>query len=270
MSPKFLRVAPLAALFALAACGDDPVSADDRAAELVTADVAASAGEAIANDVLLLVSAEHDAMGGMPMSPGADTPNPPERCTRRQDGAFECSDRAQGSMSWTHTFWFYDGETLQDGYDALTTDSIVTLTTVTGSHSRGGYSAQFSHERNATLSGLDGEETQRTWNGAGSTQRAESFTGPRGTRQYQMASQDSVKNVVVALPRETNPYPVSGQIVHRVQANGSFSGAAGDGSRSFSRRVQVTFNGTAIVPLLVNDVECELNLEARTVTCPTA
>lgn len=260
---------PALLFFAMTACGDDPLSADDRAAALASDDVATSTGEAIATDVALLLSAEVDAIGvgGAPMmSLTAETA--PSGCTQQSDGRFTCSSRTQGDVTWSRTFTFYDGTTVQDGYDPVTTDSIVFETSVTGSASRGGYTAEFSRERHATLSGLDGEETQRTWNGAGASSRSETWTGDRGTRTYVVTSSDSVRNVVLNLPRAENPWPASGVVVHRVEMLATFSGAAGEGSREFSRRVQVTFNGTSVVPLLINDRECELNLATRQVSCP--
>ena len=269
MFSTFLRRSvPALAIVALAACGDDPVSAD-QVTLLASEDVAASSGEAIALDLAVMLGAEADALGA-PAGPGLSfmAVTPPAGCTQQEDGGFSCPNRAEGTVTWSRLFYFYDGTTVQDGYDALTTDSIVFITAVTGTASRGGYTADFARDRHITLSGLDGTETQRTWNGFGSGSRSETWTGERGTRTYDVISMDSVQNVVVNLPRTSNPYPASGSMIHRVEVEATFSGTAGDGSRTFSRRVQVTFNGTASVPLTINDRSCTLNLATRQVTCP--
>lgn len=270
-APMFRTMLTLTAVAALAACSDS--TAPDAAARdaTVTADMAVSSGEAVANDLGLLGSAERDLLGAgadAPRSASLDVNRIPSGCTQQQNGSYTCTAGSSGTVTWSRTFTFYDASgAVMAGYDPALTASINFQSTVTGTASRPGHSAQFSHSRNVTLSGLAGEETSRTWNGVGEGTRSETWTGERGTRTYSIASKDTVTDVVVNLPRSANPYPASGTIVRRVEGTASFSGENGEGTRSFERRVQVTFNGTATVPLQINDRSCTLNLDTRQVSC---
>lgn len=257
------------AIVALGACSDDPTAPLDQEIEsTATTDVASSEGNMIVGDMFLLIGAEATAVGvpaGAAMEFSAVTP--PSGCTQGEDGGFVCPTHTTENATWNRTFFFYDGTTIQDGYDAATTDSIKFITSGSGTITRDGYSATFSRNRTAVLSGLDGQETSRTWNAIGAGTRTETWTGDRGTRTYDVESQDTVTNLVMNLPRSSNPYPASGSIVHRAEIHVEFSGARGTGTRDFVRRVQVTFNGTSTAALNINGRNCTLNLETRAVSC---
>ena len=253
-----------------AGCSDATAIEDrDQVSVQATEDLAASAGESIALNLGIFMSAETDALGLAGAAPEmAFQGRIPPGCTRQTDGSYTCTASRHGNVDFTRSYTFFDASgAIQEGYDALTTASIHFLTTMSGSGSRDGHTFQFSNEHDMTLSGLAGTETERLWNGTGSGARTETWTGERGTRTYSVESSDTTNAVRFLLPRSENPYPASGSIIHRMAATSTFDGINGSGTRSFQRRTVVTFNGTSIAALTINDRECTLDLSTRRVSC---
>jgi hypothetical protein len=103
-----------------------------------------------------------------------------------------------------------------------------------------------------TVSGLQGDEQTRTWNGTGSSSTSRSrHTQDGQARTYNMDESVSVQNVVV--PHRNNdtrdPWPLSGSITRTV----AVQILDGDGNvlRELTRTVVITFNGTQFVTLTV-------------------
>lgn len=258
------------ALMVATACSDSTAANPRVTDNEATADLAITAGDAIATDIGLLIAGEAD---GMTFTTGTRRGDAETRgttgCTP-SGGRRVCSGTSNGTLTQTRSFAFYDANgTIQPNFDPVTTASINFQTTLSGTVTRPGFTATISRERNMTLRGLAGAETERTWNGTGAGTESSTATGERGTRTYLGTSKDTTTNVVFKLPRADNPWPQSGTIVHRMDATATFEGAQ-SGSRSFTRRAMVTFNGTAVVSLQVGERNCSLNLATKAVTCPAA
>ncbi len=269
-SPSFSRVLSAACLaIALAACSDSnapaPAVSDDQA----TADLAISAAEGIATDVSFLVGGAFDGMSlGRTAGTAGATPAGPNDCPLGADGRHTCTTTTENGLTHTRSFAFYDAaNALQPRFDSVTTASINFQMSLSGTITREHMTATIARERNNTLSGLAGAETQRTWNGTGSSSHNSTTMGERGTRTYVTTSKDTTTNVVFALPRPENPWPKSGTIVHNMSSTATFDGVQ-SGTRTVTRRALVTFNGTSSVPLLIGDRACTLNLETKSVSCP--
>lgn len=264
------RAAALALVVLTAACSDTTALEDrDPVSVQATEDLAASAGDAIALNLGILLGAEVDALGPVGPVPNlAIAGRIPPGCTQGADGAFVCTGSRTGNVDWTRSYTFFDAAgAVQNGYDAATTASILFLTSMSGSMSREGHTAEFSNEHEMTLSGLAGTETERVWNGTGAGSRTETMTGERGTRTYAVTSSDTTNAVRFLLPRAEHPYPASGSIIHRIDATSTFDGVNGTGTRSFARRTVVTFDGSSIAAMTINDRACTLNLATRRVAC---
>lgn len=252
---------------ALVACSDPQAPRPSVTEDEITLDLAASAGEAIATDIGLLIGGELDGMTFTGPSAELTGPRGPGGCEREADGRRRCAGGVEGSLTHERTFSFYDAAgTLQANFDALTTASINMQMTVSGTVTRERSTATVLRERDVTLSGLAGEETERIWNGTGAGSHNSVHSGERGTRTQEMSSNDTTTNVVFALPREENRWPKSGTIVNNMSATITFTGARSE-TKNISRRAMVTFNGTSVVPLQVGTKSCTLNLETRQVTC---
>ena len=150
-------------------------------------------------------------------------------------------------------------------YDSLATEWIEYKSQSDGEIGDGTAVSGMTHRTGEqTLSGLLGRETTRAWDGAGVSADTTSYHDASGTRRYAGVQLDSVKKVIYAQPRRPGSYPLSGQIV-RV-ANYLVT-AVGDESetRSVSRTVVTTFNGTSAVPIRLGTVSCTLHLDTRAV-----
>lgn len=247
---------------ALAACNDATIPAlvDDQQ---LTQDVAATSGDAIATEVGTLLGNEVNAA----------LPGP-----RPSFSLF--GDPADLVVNRTRTC--YDGTQVQTQCDPITTDSVVLTLTIDGSFTRQHTGPRGTetmtravHQaRRHVISGLDGQETSRTHNGAGAGNDTTQFTatanegGASHSRTVTESSLDSVQNIVFNLPHATNPWPVSGSIVRRV--TGQVTATSGDRTetRSFSLRVSVTFpaDNQGNVTIQINERTCTLNLVTRTIT----
>lgn len=271
---SFSRRIGVAAVVAFAAACSDSASPTNQVSDSqATADLAISAGNAIATDVGLLVGGETLGMG-ITFSAARDHGSAgllaiPAGCTQGTDGRYTCTTTTANGLTLTRSFAFYDvAGVIQDRFDATTTASINFQNSISGTVTHDGGTGTISRQRDMTLSGLAGAETQRTWNGTGTGTRNFTHTGDRGTRTYAETSNDTTSAVVFNVPRADNPWPQSGTVVHNMTATATVEGTDHSGSRTFSRRAVVTFNGTANVPLQVGTRSCTLNLETKHVTCP--
>ena len=269
-SHSFLRLIAVACVAgALGACSDANAPEPAVPDEVVTTDLALSAGDAIAADVGFLIGGELDGMSiGGPAAGLRSETEPRLTCTLGSDGRHVCTGTTPNGLSITRSFAFYDAaNVIQPRFDHLTTASINFQLSVSGTLTRDNHTATISRTRDQTLSGLAGTETQRTWNGTGRSSHNGTATGDRGTRTYAMTSNDTTTNVVFALPRSEHPWPQSGSIIHNMTSTATLNGAQ-TSTRTVTRRAQVTFNGTSTVPLQIGDRTCTLNLETRAVSCP--
>lgn len=262
-------------LLAIAACSDDDgvaaPSAVDNAA--INQDVAAATGANIAGDIVAYAADESAVSAGFAGAgaPGAGT------CTR-SGNTVTCTGARDGNLTITRTATFFDaaGATQAD-YDAATTARIDIAAQVTGSYEGPQYRATLQRIRSVSITGLAGAETQRTRNGTGTATVQSTFTGTNVTRTHRMDVADTTANLVWAVnPR--GQYPLSGTVTRNAVVRTTITGDR-SGSFTATRRVQVTFNGTAQVPLVVQAVTrrgttieatCQLDLSTRTVSCNAA
>ena len=141
------------------------------------------------------------------------------------------------------------GGQAQSAYDAATTASANFKSTMSGSISRDGWSATIARERDMTVTGLEGAETQHTINGVGSSTESRSQHTDGGVRSYTMTSVATFTNVVIPFPRTRGAWPLSGTITREVSAT-----REGDqGTQSRQRTATTTFNGTRFATLVVGD-----------------
>ena len=234
---KLTRIGSLALLttIALAACNDaSGPSAEDLALNEAVAVVAADAAIEDVKQMFFALPAE-PALGA-----SYDAAAPPRNFSR--------------------TVTFYDvGGTVMDAYNAETTASINIVIEMSGEVARDGWTATVARSRDLTVSGLEGAETSRTWNGTGSgTVSGSRHIDQHGDRSYEMSSSVAIDAVVRGLPREANPWPLSGTITRNI----TVTITTADGVVTRERTAVLTFNGTQFAILLVNGEEYEVDLGA--------
>jgi len=174
---------------------------------------------------------------------------PPGGCPwNSTTGWHECEPRTVGPLTIVRQYAFYNpAGTAQEEYDADQTASIRVQRSVDGSMERqtdrGSVSGEVHHDRDLTVSGLQGDEQRRTWNGTGHSEISRTrLVDDRGSRGYEMEADVQIQNVVV--PHTNNedrdPWPLSGTITSHVVGSVTLNGE----ERTFERTVVITFNGT--------------------------
>ncbi len=172
-----------------------------------------------------------------------------------QDGGAFMQDR-----SGSRTVQFFDAAGVeQAAYDAMTTDSIFMTMEMSQEITRTDWSASVTRTREMSVSGLEGMETTRTVNGTGTEEvhRSRDPVGP-GFRELTMVGSRTMEDVVHAVPLAENPWPLSGTITRVMTVTVTTE----QGTRTHTREVVVTFNGTQFPEMMIDGEPFEVDLAA--------
>lgn len=258
----------------------------------VSSDIAPSAGDAIANDYAFYSAADLtgsgasfainaagarliDPAGGvsasMQVAPRAAAAWISPSCTfDASSGRFSCPPVTKNGQTWSVSYALMDANGVsQSQYDNVTTASINFVVSDTGAVSFTSNGNTFadtvSRHHDRTVSGLAGApDTVHTWNGTGTTAITSVRSG-QITKVYAMTSVDTTTAVRFKQPRDINPYPLSGTVVRDYTVTRTRF-ASDTTRRVATRRVVVTFNGTASVPMTIGADSYVLNLDTHKVT----
>jgi hypothetical protein len=248
-----------AAVIGLAACSKDsaaPASLIDDTQ--VTADVATSAGEAIANDLAGLLANELN--GALPTA----------------GLSFDLFGMRGDSLTTTRTKTCYDAAgAVVANCAPSTTRRIVFHVVMDGFRSGPNVTGRVHRVRDWTLTrtfttAAPPVEVSRTHDGVGSS--ADTLTYANATtnvtRVHNEFSVDSTVGVTFNLPHATNPWPVSGKMIRNVSLHVVVDSPTRHETRDVTKRVEVDYPADAQgnVVLHVNDKTCNLNLVTRAVT----
>jgi hypothetical protein len=238
-------IVSLALLAALAGCSDGGSNlaepASDQLNPQVSTDLVAIAADGVAEEVEIMRAPGFDLRGGFFGAPGAPELGPcgmaKASCTFTRDG-----------LTITRTLTYYDAAGKEmAAYDATQTASVKIASSVKGSVTRetekGSWTAEVDRSRTMTVSGLQGDEQKRTWNGTGSFSVKRTVVRDGNTRNYEIAGTLKVTNVEV--PRANNEakdrWPTGGTIERAMTVKTTDK----DGKPvEFTRKIVVTFNGT--------------------------
>lgn len=167
-----------------------------------------------------------------------------------------------GAFSGTRTVTFYDASGAeQDAYDGLTTAEMHVLLDLEGDMTRGAWSASIQRTRDMTITGLEGEETVRTFNGSGSETVGRSRVLDDGTQAtHDMSGTFTYRDLVVPVPGSDSRWPLSGTI-HRTLEVNAVNGPNGDVSRTLD--VTVTFDGDSTATAVIDGETVEIDLSTR-------
>ncbi len=156
--------------------------------------------------------------------------------------------------------FFEDGVEVA-AYNPATTDSMRVEVLVSGAVVRGNWSASVERTRDLMVTGLEGAETTRIWNGTGSSDVSRSVhNDSTGARSYDFSAEGQIIDVVRGVPRSANPWPLSGSITRTVVVT-IVNGPNGDETRT--RDVTIVFDGTQFAAITVNGETFVLDLAAR-------
>jgi hypothetical protein len=173
-------------------------------------------------------------------------------------GAFDCNTHTRPGLTVTRTCTYKDAAgSVQSAYDPIATASVNLKTTVKGDIVRDKWSAKTDRSSDFTATGLAGNETQATWNGAFNAKTIRvRITDDGTTRSYEITATGTVTNVVIPVPRTPTSWPTSGTITKNVTATKA------DGS-TVTRTVTIVFNGTNIAKVTINGETMDFDLSQR-------
>ncbi len=169
------------------------------------------------------------------------------------------------SRVWTVEFFDSTGAPML-AFNDTTTASVHITATASGVLTTAHGADTVSRTRDLTVSGLLGRNTTRTWNGTGSDTSSAYWADSVATRTANVSAASSLTDLVVTLPRSTNPYPTAGTITRDVTGTATISRDGITKSLTVTRTVTITFNGTEFVPLMVGTQSFTLDLATGEVT----
>jgi hypothetical protein len=144
--------------------------------------------------------------------------------------------------------------------DSLTTNTINTLITATGTSTHGDVTRTVNHTSNRTVGGLAAGSTSRTVDGTSSgtesasgTMRDTAFTSVR-------VAGDTTTGITVPVTTGTPAYPTAGKVIRHMKVTITRGTAAATTS---DRREVITYNGTATATL-------QITQDGTTTTCTIA
>lgn len=255
-----MRCGALTCLVILGACSSD-ITGNDAATPLLNADIAQVAADGTAEDVdVMREPVFFPAMPGF--APGQGDFRPANCPFDAGSGKLVCPTITHGDITITRSYQFWDAQNaVQQAFDALTTAKANVVSSIDGTRSLPNWEATIERDRDMTATGLAGTETQRTWNGTGSshvTRSKHTDSGPE--RSYELECSAVVTNVVVPVPNGGDAWPLSGTITRTCTV--TFVGGPRDG-QTITRTATVTFNGTQTVTMTVGDRTFDLDLKNR-------
>ena len=255
-----IRCGALTCLVMAGACSSD-ITDSDTATPLLNADIAQVAADGTAEDVDVM--REPVFFPSMPgFAPGQGDFRPANCPFDAGSGKLVCPTINHNGITITRSYQFWDAaNAVQQAYDALTTAKANIVSSIDGARTLPNWEATIERDRDMTATGLAGTETQRTWNGTGSSHVTHSrHTEDGPARSYDLECSVVVTNVVVPVPNGTEVWPLSGTITRTCTVE--FVGGPRDG-QSITRTATVTFNGTQTVTMTVGDRTFDLDLKNR-------
>jgi hypothetical protein len=240
----------------LGACSDSDTVGPAENSSTLNLDVAAAVADGVGEDVQTMRELNVGLRFGVMFLSGLPDGRP-NRCPYdASTGWHDCEPvTLLNGLTVDRQYAFYSASGApMENFDADQTASIRAQRTVDGDIERstdhGSLTASVHHSRDFIVSGLQGDEQKRIWNGTGQSEISrDRVSDERGSRSYELSVDVAVVNVEV--PHSNNddkdPWPLSGTITKQVQGTVTVNGE----TRSFERTVVITFDGTQFATVTV-------------------
>jgi hypothetical protein len=201
---------------------------------------------------------------GEPKPAPAPAPAPqPEACAFNADALLYTCTKSEEGKTVVKSYQFLDASGKpMSSFIKGTTEAIHFVVKTDASEVRDNNRSATHSLRDQILSGFLGPN--RIWNGAGSSADTNSHVEGLSSRKYTGSSVDTLKAVTFVDERASHPYPLSGVSVRVVDYTVVSTGQQVE-TTTVHKRVVVTFNGTADVPISLGDYSCTLHLDTHKV-----
>lgn len=203
-------------------------------------------------------------------------PAPPKCVYSSSTGLFVCPAVVEHGLTTVRSYGFLDAQ----GHPMTSrvvgqTASVRYLTTTDGTLVKDANFTSSTHRvRDQTVSGLLG--SSRIWDGTGASADTNTHTEHETVRKYVGTAVDTMRAVTYLEHHDQHPYPVSGTSIHVVNYTSTTTSPTIDAATGahtgtktvvevVSKRVVVTFDGTANAALQVGGVRCTLHLDTKKV-----
>lgn len=256
-----IRYGALTCAVILGACGKNSTG-PDAATPLLTADLAVVAADAAGEDVDIMREPVVFPTMAPVFAPGNGEFNPANCAYNSGTQRLVCPPHTrENTLVVTRSYMFWDAlNVVQQSYDPLLTAKANVQTEIQGTKTADHWSATIDRTRDLTVTGLVGAETQRTWNGTGSSRATRSRHTDGGDRSYDITCSLTVSNVVVPVERNDERFPLSGTITRVCTI--TFDGGPRDG-QTVTRTLVVTFTGNQTATLTIGDKTFDIDLKSR-------
>ena len=238
----------LAAL-ALAGCGVNKVTSPQNP-------LSASQSNEAAAEVGMMVYAGSEPSPVPANMVAGDPRSPATMRNRLATPAMAETTITNGNVTWTlAVHWFDAASVEQPKYDPATTVRMHAVSRATGTATGPSGSATLNSGGVLDMSGINQAATQLTTNSTRNDTLSWTASGPSGSISTLTHATGTLANVVEAKPIDQN-YPGSGTATWDLDVNRQVQGSGGGSvTEHFVAHVVVTFNGTHLVPLVVNGTQ---------------
>ena len=193
----------------------------------------------------------------------APAPTASESCTFDAAALIYSCVKVSDSKKVVKSYQFLDaaGKPMEKFVKGVT-EAIHFLVKSDGSESGDNFSGVGHSQRDVVESGFLGPN--RIYNGSGFSADTSLHKEELVTRKYSGVAVDTLKAVTFVDQRNEHPYPLSGVAVRVVDYSVVSSGTQVE-TTTVHKRLVVTFNGTADVPISLGDYSCVLHLDTHKV-----
>ncbi|MFG1690989.1 hypothetical protein ACGF5M_02335 [Gemmatimonadota bacterium] len=255
------RILPIGLLAVLPMTACDGSSGPDSLIDeaLLNYDVAVVSAEATLQNLDFMNAAGGGGIAGFIFPAPMDGPQ--FNCLQR-DGLGGCQRAFHDGYTISRAVTFYDSLGVeQPAFDRLLTASMHIVFDVDGERERTNWSGSVERHRDMWVTGLVGEETERTWNGTGENSVLRSrHVDTLPARTYDMEGSSTLDDVVVPHPRTRESWPLSGTITREVHVEVLEDGEV---VREADRTVVIVFDGTQYAEMTVNGETFTIDLAER-------
>lgn len=194
----------------------------------------------------------------------------PSTCTfNSSSGRVECTAETRGTITINRSIAYADAAgKVQSAFDSLSTNSINTRITVTGTVTRRDSAVSvLNHSSNRTVTGLAPGSKQHTINATSAGSESTTGTNSSGAFAALRTVGDTTSGLIVPVSDTGRTYPIAGTVIRSMAVSKTVAGS----TTTSSRREVITYDGSATAKMVVTQdgttKTCSLPLPFGRPTC---